>query len=143
MEAGHSVADEFAALLYAPLDAHLAHFRVTFAGLYGFGELFGQVEVEGLGQDVKLAEFAHRLDARNDGNGDACLTGQVNKTEVFLVVVEDLSHGIVGAEVLLLLEHLKVELQVGRFLVLFGIGSHTVGEGLPGSLMEVPSTNLP
>ena len=97
------------------------------------GEGFGQVEVEGLGQHTELAEFGHGLDAGDDGDGDAGLTGTLDETEVFLVVVEDLGDGIVGTEVLLLAQYLKVELEVGSLLVFLGVGCHTIGEGCAGA----------
>ena len=126
MDAGHTMLHQLLTLLDAPLDAQLLHLRISGALLHLFREHLGQVEVEGLGQYTELAEFRHRFDAWDDGHGDADRPSTLHKLEVLLVVVEDLGHCIVGSHILLLLEHLQVELQIRSLLMLFWIGSHPV-----------------
>ena len=50
--------------------------------------------MERLGHYRQLAQLRHRLDARDDGNGDAHLARFLYELEVFLVVVEQLCHRI-------------------------------------------------
>ena len=84
--------------------------------------------MEGLGYHRQLCEFCHRFDARDNRNGNTHRTGFLHKLEVFLVVVEQLGHGILCTQLLLLFQILHVHLQVRRLLVLLGIAGHTVVE---------------
>ena len=84
--------------------------------------------MERFGHHAELREFAKWLQGRDDWDGDAILPCFLHKTEVFLVVEKHLCDGIVGTQVLLALENLHVVTDVGCFLVLFGIASHTEGE---------------
>ena len=81
--------------------------------------------MEGLGYHRQLTQFRHRLDAWNDGDGDAHLTSLLHELEVFLVVVEQLRDGILRAQVLLLFQVFHIAFQVGRLLVFLRIASHS------------------
>ena len=88
------------------------------------GQRLGNVAVERLGDDGQLRELGHGLDAGDDGYGDAHRPCLSNKLEVFRVVEEQLRHGVLRTEVLLLLEVLHVALQVGSLLVLLRVAGH-------------------
>ena len=81
--------------------------------------------MEGARHHTELCQLGQRLDTRNNGDGDTHLARLVHKGKVFLVVVEQLRHGILRTQVLLLLQILHIHLQVGRLLVLLGIAGHT------------------
>ena len=130
MDILHPVLIQFATLLRGPLDTQQAGVlvRLTLHDLPC--QRLRDVAVEGLGHHCQLTQFRHRLDARDDGDGDTHLPRFLHKLEVFLVVEEQLGHGILRPQILLLLQILHVHLQVGRLLVLLGITRHTIVERL-------------
>ena len=86
--------------------------------------------MERLRHNRELREFRQRLDAGNNGHGDASLSRLFHKTEIGGVVVEKLGHGIFRAERNFFLEPLEVGLGIERLFVLFGIARHAVTERL-------------
>lgn len=113
VQAGHSVVDELAALLDAPLDAHVACLVVVGAFQQFVGQLFGQVYLEGLGYHAELRQLLEGLDAGNDGNGDSLLAGALYETEVLAIVVEELCDGIFGAGLHLLFSQYRSVSRLG------------------------------
>ena len=134
MDIVYPVRVEFLALLRRPLHAQRPGIVVGLAFHHLPGQCLGDVAVEGLRHHRQLREFRKRLDAGDDGDGDAHRPCLLHKGEVFLVVVEQLGHGILRAQVLLLLQILHVHLQVRCLLVLLGIAGHAVVKRLAGSL---------
>lgn len=125
MQAGHSGGHQLAALADGPFHTQAAHLVVGLAPGRFARQLVGQVAVERLGDGRKLRQLGQRLYARNDGDGDALLAGHLDKLEIFAVVVEQLRHGITGAHLGFAAQDFEIGLQIGRFLVFFGIAGHT------------------
>ena len=92
------------------------------------------VAVERLGNDRQLAQLGKWLYARDDRYGDTHRACFLHKFKVFRVVIEQLRHGILRPQVLLLFEILHVHLEIGRLVVLFGITCHTEIEFLSRTL---------
>ena len=90
--------------------------------------------MERLGYHRQLTQLGHGLDAGYDGDGDAHLARLADEVEVFLVVEEQLRHGILRSQVLLLLQILHVTFQVGSLLVFLRIAGHTEVECRTGML---------
>ena len=90
--------------------------------------------MEGLWYYRQLCQLGKRLDAWNDRNGDAHRTGFLHKLEILLVVVEQLGHGILRAQILFLLQILHVHLQVRSLFMLFGVAGHAEVELLAWTL---------
>ena len=117
------------ALLDTPLDTYLLDLLVSGALQHLFGQLFGQIHLEGLGYDIELCGSLQGLDTGDDGYVDAFGTRPLHEVEVLTVVVEELGHGIFGTCFHLLLEPVEVALHVGSLVVLLGVAGHAVGEG--------------
>ena len=79
--------------------------------------------------DSQLRELGKRLDTWDNRNRNAHLPSLLHEVEVFSVVKEQLRHGILRTQVLLLLQVLHVEFQIGSLLMFLGIASHTILEG--------------
>ena len=125
---------QLAALCRGPLHAEGLRVVVGLA-LHGLhGQLLRHVAVERARHDGELRELRQRLYAGYDGYGDTGLARALHEVEVLAVVVEELRHGILRAEVLLELQVLEIHLGVGGLLVLLGVGRHAVVEGGAGVL---------
>ena len=81
--------------------------------------------MEGARHHTELRQLSQWFDTGDNGDGDTHLTRLVHKGKVFLVVVEQLRHGILRTQVLLLLQILHIHLQVGCLLMFLGIAGHT------------------
>ena len=102
------VSHQFLALLDAPFHTHLLHLVVGLAGHGLFGEIQGQIDVEGLWHHCDLAHLGQRFDAGNDGYGDTCLPCLLHEVKVSFVVEEELCHGVFGAHVLFHLQEVDI-----------------------------------
>ena len=119
---------KLAALLRGPFHSQPLGILVGVAFHHLAGQRFGNVAVERARHHAQLAQLGKRFQTRNNGYGDAHLAGASHKLEVFLVVVEQLRHGIARTQVLLHLQILHVALQIGCFLVFLGVAGHTKRE---------------
>lgn len=90
--------------------------------------------MEGAGQRVELAQGGDGLEAGNDGHGDAGLAAGGLETVEGCVVEEHLRDHIVGTGINLALEVFDVGLEVGGFVVFFGIACHADAETMVGGL---------
>ena len=86
--------------------------------------------MEGARHYGKLRQLGKRLNAWNDGDGDAIGACFLYKVEVFLVIVEQLCDGIFGTKILFHLQIVHIHLQVWRLFVFLGVGGHTKMEWL-------------
>lgn len=129
MDAGYlGVGEELFGLHAAPLDSDLLDGVVVFGVEDGFGEVVGEVDVEGAGDIDELLLGGDGLEAGYDGYGDAFFTAGFDKLEIFLVVVKHLCDDVLCACVDLVFEVLEVGLEIGCFEMLLGIACYADAE---------------
>ena len=119
---------ELSALLSGPLDAQLPGVIIGLALEHFLRQFLREVAMEGLGHYRQLRQLGKWLQSGNDWHRYAHCTGTLHKVKILLVVVEQLRNGIVGSEVLLLLEILHIHLDIGCLFMLFGIARHSESE---------------
>ena len=129
MEAGDSVGNKLFALLDGPFDTDLLGLVVGLALAKFGGEGLGDVGAEDAREDRQLVAEDDRLDAGDDGDGDALGAATLDEGEVFRVVEEHLGNEVVGAVADFFLEIEDVGIHVRGLLVFLGIAGHAVGEG--------------
>ncbi len=125
---------ELLTLCCGPFDTQLTGIFISLALHDLPGQWLGNIAVEGLWHHSQLRQLGKRLDAWNDGDRDAHRTGFLHKLEILLVVVEQLGHGILCAQILFLLQILHVHLQVRSLFMLFGVAGHAEVELLAWTL---------
>ena len=79
-------------------------------------------------QQINLSLTGNRLQSRNDGYADTRIAYLINKTVILVVVEEHLCDNVVGTSLHLLLQIVDVCIEVGCFVVFFGLGCHTHAE---------------
>ena len=124
----YPVSIELTTLFCGPFDSQLPGILVGLTLHDLPGQRLGDIAVERLRHHRQLTQFRHRLDAGDDGDGDAHCPGLLHKSEILLVIIEQLGDRILRAQILFLLQILHVHLQVRRLLVLLGIAGHAVVE---------------
>ncbi len=129
MEAGYSVRDEVAALVDSPFYAHLFHVVVSLAAAEFFAQGKWEVAAEGLGHRGELCEFRKRFQTGDDGDGYSGLACLLHESVELLVVVEQLGECHLGASSFFVQQDADVTLQIGRFLMLLGVGGNAELKG--------------
>ena len=125
----HPVSKQVPALHGAPFASYaVAGVAVVPVGLDFERQLLGDVDREGLRQQAYLAVAGERLEAWYYGHLDAGGAALVAEIVEAAVVEEHLGDDVVGPGVHLLLQHQDVVLEVRRFEVLLGVGSHSDAE---------------
>ena len=128
VDGGGAVGKQVLALGGAPFDADTVDFIVVLAFPDFVHEFLRQVDAEGTGQHLDVLLGGDGFQARNDGHVDARSAAFVNESIKFPVVKEHLRHDVICTGVHFVLQVFDVHVEVGGFVVLFGIGGYPDAE---------------